>query len=119
MTNVRDIVDVDRYPLDAEGSLERETLVRHCRSELDSKAICALEGFVRPEFVKPMADEANALADNGYRNHRLLTPYGWMYNKGFPADHPRSALFPTASTRVLRHQFSGTTLLVPPGASSR
>ena len=111
MTSAHQIVDVDRYPLDAVGSPARDALVRRCRSDLDSRAICTLEGFVRTSFVEPMADEANALADNVYRNDRLLTPHGRMYNKGFPADHPRSAMFPYATTRVLHHQFPGTTLL--------
>lgn len=111
MTSARDIVDLDRYPIDAVGSPARGALVERCRSDLDSSANCSLDGFVRPSISKPLAEEVNALVDQGYRNSRLLTPYGWMYNKDFPDGHPRSAMFPYSNTRVLRHQFPGTSLL--------
>ena len=103
----RDIVDIDRYPIEDLNSHAAQDLIARCRRDLDEDAICVLEGFVRPQALAEMAAEGRALVPRAYSNANLRTPYAWMCNKGFPEDHPRSALFLNAKQVVLTHQFPG------------
>jgi len=111
VTNPRELLDIKRYPIDDTNSPTRRALVECCRHDLDDQAICALEGFVKPEFVIRMAEESTILAESGYKNENMRTPYGWMYNRDFPKDHPRAAMFLNSSSLVLTHQFPGNTLI--------
>lgn len=111
MVDPRDLIDIERYPIDAAASPERKALVERCQRDLDDGAICALDGFVRPDVVAHMAEEAGALAANAYPNRNMRTAYGWMYNRDFPEGHPRSAMFLNSTLQVMTHQFPGTTLI--------
>ena len=111
VTNPRELIDIESYPIDNATSPIRRALVERCRQDLDEQAICALEGFVKPEFAIRMAEESTKLAESGYKNENMRTPYGWMYNQDFPKDHPRAAMFLNSSSVVLTHQFPGNTLI--------
>ncbi|MGI9408238.1 MAG: 2OG-Fe(II) oxygenase [Hyphomicrobiaceae bacterium] len=107
----RDLINNETYPIDDLQSPVRRALVERCQRDLDADAICTLKGFVRPEIVTRMAGEGNALSRSAYRNKNMRTPYGWRYNRDFPADHPRAAMFQNNNDVVLTHQFPGNTLI--------
>ncbi len=111
MINVRELIDIESYPIDDATSPIRRALVERCHQDLDDQAICVLEGFVRPEFVIRMAEETTKLAESAYKNENMRTAYGWMYNRDFPKGHPRAAMFLNSSSVVLAHQFPGNTLI--------
>ena len=111
MINPQELIDTELYPIDDLGSLERAALVERCHWDLDAHAFCALQGFVRPDVVAQMAAEADRLAKSGYKNENMRTPYGWMYNRDYPDDHPRSAMFLHSTFQVMTHQFPGDTLI--------
>ncbi len=100
-------VDLDRYPLADLDSAPARALVERCRRDLDQSALCLLPDFIRPGELPSLAAEAQALARTAYRNDNLRTPYGWMCNKGFPPDHPRSQVFRNRSGYVMADQFPG------------
>jgi len=111
VTNLRELIDIESYPIDDANSQIRRALVERCRQDLDDQAICALEGFVKSEFVIRMAEESAKWAESGYKSENMRTPYGWMYNQGFPKAHPRVAMFLNSSAYVLTNQFPGNTLI--------
>jgi hypothetical protein len=49
---MRDILDLDTFPLDRPGSAAWLDLVQKCRTDLASNGMFNLEGFVRPEVLK-------------------------------------------------------------------
>ena len=111
MKHPQKVVNLERYPIQDLGTPAARRLIKACRSDLDETAICTLNGFIHPNAIDEMAREAQALAEDGYKNCNLRTPYGWMRNKDFPQDHPRSALFTNSNNVVLTHQFPGNTLI--------
>jgi hypothetical protein len=111
MINPRELIDIESYPIDDAASPIQKALVDRCRQDLDDQAVCALEGFVRPECVVRMAEEATKLAESAYKKENMRTAYGWMYNRDFPKGHPRAEMFLNSSSVVLTHQFPGNTLI--------
>ena len=51
---MRNILDLDRYPLDKEGSQEWNAMVAKAVAELDAQGMFNLEGFVRPDAVQEL-----------------------------------------------------------------
>jgi len=60
---MRDILDLDRFPLDRPGSKAWRALVDHCRIDLADKGMFDLEGFVKPLAVKKAVDEIKPVMD--------------------------------------------------------
>jgi hypothetical protein len=88
------IVDLDRYPLDA-------ALVEECRESLRRDGAVKLEGFVRPDAVERMVDDARALASRGYPNDATHNAYfDDELDESLPADHPRRILVRSAQKAV-------------------
>jgi len=77
---ISDIVDLDRYPLDAAFGAE-------CAAMLDRNGVLVLPDFIRAQALEVMQSEANAGLPDAYfcaQNHSVyLTPH----NDAFPADH--------------------------------
>ncbi len=45
---MRDLIDLDHYPLDRLDSAEGQSLVAQCQAELDAHGMFNLDGLVRP-----------------------------------------------------------------------
>lgn len=105
--NPRTLIDLERYPIENLDAPAGRSLVSDCRRQLDERALCLLPGFLRAGALGRLAVEAQVLAPQAYRTDNPRTPYGWMHNKGFPPDHPRSALFRNACGSVMTHQIAG------------
>ncbi len=91
---IAEIVDLDRYPLDA-------ALVEECREALRREGAVRLDGFVRPEAVARMVADANALASRGYPNDAAHNCYfDDEIDESLPADHPRRIMVRSAQKAV-------------------
>lgn len=91
---IGDFVDLEQYPIDRLDQKEGKRLIDRCRRMMREQSICILPGFLNPATTSAIASEINNLERHSGRVDFLATPYGWMENTGFPADHPRSLLFP-------------------------
>ncbi len=81
---IADVVDLDRYPLDDPGLIER------CRSELQANGALKLDGFVRAEALERMVADARELAPRGYPNDATHNAYfDDEIDESLPEDHPR------------------------------
>ena len=60
---VRDILDLERFPLDKPGSPEWQALIQRCRADLDNAGMFNLEGFVRPAAVDRALSEIKPVMD--------------------------------------------------------
>ena len=99
------VVDLATYPIDDLESPAGQKLIATCRQALDEQALCLLPGFIKPDAIRQMAAQAEAVAPAGYLQDNLRTAYGFLCNRGFPPDHPRSALFPYRTSIVMTDQF--------------
>ena len=56
---MRDILDLDRFPLDKPGSREWLTMVATAKASMAAEGMCNLEGLMRPDAItKAMAEVA-------------------------------------------------------------
>jgi hypothetical protein len=86
---VRDILDLDRFPLDKPGSPEWQALVQRCRADLDAAGMFNLEGFVRPAAIDRALSEIKPVMDTlSFTHRRSHNIYFKNEIAGLPADHP-------------------------------
>ena len=52
LSEARDIIDLDRYPIDREESAEYSGLVLDCKTQLHKQGSFNLEGFLRPDAAR-------------------------------------------------------------------
>ena len=86
---MRDILDLDRFPLDRPGSPEWHELVERCRADLASVGMFNLEGFVRPSAIDRALGEIKPIMDTlSFTHRRAHNIYFKKDVPGLPADHP-------------------------------
>jgi hypothetical protein len=67
---LRDLVDLDRYPIDRLDDGAGQALVERCRAALRGVGACDLPGFLRPEAVRAAVESARSLHDRAYRTEQ-------------------------------------------------
>ncbi len=107
-----DFVDLERYPIDRPDGAAGQALIERCRDDLDRVALCTLPGFLTGPGLASLQAAVRAEVPRAHPIAHSRTPYGWMDNRGFPPDHPRSVLFPVSSGVI-------TTELFPPDNATR
>ena len=53
--SIEQLIDLERYPLDALETARGAQLVAQCRHDLKENALCLLPGFVHPQALEAMA----------------------------------------------------------------
>jgi hypothetical protein len=100
-TELSDIVDLDRYPIDDLESPEGLELVAFCRAQLAAVGACDLEGFLRPAVAAAIAQEALATRDEGFRTDAAHNIYfDGPVGEGAPSGDPRRIPVRTAKTGI-------------------
>jgi len=104
---MRNILDLDRYPLDRPGSKSWISLVDHCRIDLAEKGMFDLEGFVRPEAVEKAINEVKPVMDTlSFVHRRAHNVYFRKEIPELPADHPALRKVETISHTVCADQIA-------------
>jgi hypothetical protein len=86
---VRDILDLDRFPLDRPGSPEWAALVERCRADLAGAGMFNLERFVRPAAIDRALSEIMPVMDTlSFTHKRSHNIYFKKDIPDLPADHP-------------------------------
>lgn len=85
---MRDILDLDRYPLDRPGSAEWQALVTRCRADLAVEGLFNLDGLVRPEALDRAMAEIRPLMPEAFTHRRAHNIYFKPSVPGLPEDHP-------------------------------
>lgn len=110
-TGIADLIDLDRYPLDREGSPAWHALIAECRRQHEVQGAANLRGFIRPAAVSLLAEEARAILPEGYTKDRVRTAFFRDDDPEFPEGHPRRRLWPECLTQVASDQIGGGTLI--------
>jgi hypothetical protein len=84
-----DLIDRNRYPIDALPSPAGRELVAACRRQLRDDGVALLPGFVAPAAVAAMAAEGRALAGQAFFCDNTHNAYLEPDDGAFPPDHPR------------------------------
>lgn len=69
------IVDLDRYPLDQPGSAGYRAALDAIQGDLDAFGCGVLKGFVRPEILAAMVEEADRVALLAHRSFGRTNAY--------------------------------------------
>ena len=102
---MRQILDLDRYPLDRPGSPGWETLVQGCRADLVRDGMYNLEGLVRPEALERAVAELRPVIDTlSFTHRRRHNIYFRKEIPGLAADHPALAMTETVNHTVCADQ---------------
>jgi hypothetical protein len=95
-----DLIDLARYPIDGLESPQGQRLLADCRRRFDADGALTLPGFVRPEAVAAMRDEALALAPLAHYGDKRHNVYLIGDDRRYPAEHPRNRRLGTQVSTV-------------------
>ena len=102
---MRDLIDLERYPLDQPGSAAWSKLVDDCQAMLARDGLFNLPGFVQsaalPSAVAELAQILEAEAFTLARRHNI---YFKKTIEGLPADHPALREFETSNRTICADQ---------------
>lgn len=109
---MQSILDLDRYPLDREGSAEWQALVAQSAAELRATGMFNLAGLVRQDRVQEAAAHLKPLMDTqSYRHQRLHNIYFQATIAGLEADHPALRQVETINHTLCADQIVGSLVM--------
>jgi hypothetical protein len=108
---MRDLLDLDRYPLDQPGSAAYAALIDRCQAALAAHGLFNLDGFVRAPAVAQVAAELLPLSERGaYTHQRRHNVYFVDRVEGLAPDHPALRQFETVNHTLCDDQLAGTAI---------
>jgi hypothetical protein len=106
------MVDLERYRIDALDTDRGRTLIARCRSDLAEAAICVLPGFLQKTATDAMISEAERLIPEAYRYDQPRIAYELELDaNGYEDAHPTRMFHPNRYRQVLNHQIPNDSLL--------
>jgi hypothetical protein len=91
-----ELVDLDRYAIDAPTSPGHEAAVGAARAELADRGAAELAGFVTPDGVAALQRDAEALAVRSFHSDGVGTAYLELPEDHWAPEHPRQTWAPYA-----------------------
>ncbi len=102
---MRDILDLDRFPLDKPGSPAWFELVETCRANLAVEGMFNLEGFVRPDaLIRAMTEIKPVMETLSFVHKRSHNIYFKKEVLGLAPDHPALRTVDTVNHTVCSDQ---------------
>ena len=105
------LVDLARYPhldLDSQAGAE---LLRQCRDSMERHGWCNLDGFIRPEALEALVEEANGLLPSAETLTIRRTIYGGKADASAPPGDPKGREFVHRALQLADDQLPGDTLI--------
>lgn len=109
---MKNIIDLERYPLDREGSAAWARLVEQSRAALRRHGMFNLEGFILPTALPGAAKALLPIMDRESHTHRRAhNIYFEPHIEGLPADHPALRQVETVSHTLCADQLVGNLVM--------
>ena len=109
---MREIIDLDRFPLDHLDSKGGQALLRRCRDELDREGLFNLSGFVPPQALERMIAEISPpLKMHAFTHKRVHNIYFLPGIPHLPSDHPALRRFETINHTICSDQIPSSLLI--------
>lgn len=109
---IENILDLDRYPLDREGSADWQRLVDESKAALAANGMFNLEGFLRPGVAERAVADIRPVMDTRSHVHKRM--HNIYFKPSIPElspDHPALRKVETISHTVCADQIPGSTVL--------
>ena len=108
---MRELLDLDRFPLDRRGSDLGQELLSRCRCELGQHGMFSLPEFVRPEALRQCVDEvAPILERDAFTHAREHNIYFDDAISDIEPTHPALGRFRTVNHTICADQFPDGTI---------
>ncbi|MEI9405420.1 2OG-Fe(II) oxygenase [Mesorhizobium argentiipisi] len=110
---IENILDLDRYPLNREGSAEWQQLVGESKAALAANGMFNLEGFLRPGIAEKAVAEIRPVMDTRSHVHKRM--HNIYFKPSIPElspDHPALRKVETISHTVCADQIPGSIVLL-------
>lgn len=102
---MRNILDLDRYPLDKPGTAAWLDLVARCKADLARDGMFNLAGFLRPEAILRAMDDVSPVMERlSFVHKRAHNIYFKKEVPGLAPDHPALRLVDTINHTVCADQ---------------
>ena len=102
---MREILDLDRWPLHELGGLQGQALLARCREELRDAGMFSLNRLIRPEALETSVAEAAPILDSAAFTHsREHNIYFVDEIEGLDPDHPALRRFTTVNHTICGDQ---------------
>lgn len=109
---MKNLIDLERYPLDTPGSPEWDTLVQSCRDDLAAHGMFSLEGLLRPALAaRAVATLQDEFANRSFLHERSHNIYFSDKIEGLAADHPAHKQVKTSNRTLCADQLPAQPLL--------
>ena len=109
---MKNILDLDRYPIDQEGSKAWHAMVEKAVAELEVHGMFNLEGFVRPDAVQKLVAQVKPVMDTQSYNHkRFHNIYFQPDIPGLEPNHPALRKVETINHTLCADQISQSMVL--------
>ena len=106
---MRDLIDLETYPLDQPASEGYAALVNQCRIDLANGGMFNLTGFLKPEAIlKAVAEVTPALENDSFKHHRRHNVFFKDEVPGISPDHPALREFDSINHTVCADQIGGS-----------
>ncbi len=97
---MKDIIDLDRYPIDRPDDSGYAALRQQCLGDLARQGAAVLEGFMRTETLADTVAEVAPVLENAFFTPKTHSPYLVADDPAFPPDHPRNRKQATSSATL-------------------
>lgn len=109
---MKQVIDLERYPLDRLDSDAGRALVARCRADLDRDGLFNLQGLMRLEVIEELLQELKPLfVSEAFTHRRRHNVYFLPEVDGLPADHPALRELETVNHTVCADRFPGNALM--------
>lgn len=109
---MRDLIDLEQYPIDRPESAAYADLAARCRAELERDGMYNLPGFLRPEALERAVREvAPVMAAASFTHQREHNIYFEPEIPGLAADHPALQRCTTVNHTVCADQIPESVVL--------
>lgn len=108
---MRDILELDRYPLDKPGSPAWDALVARCKADLAREGMFNLKGLMRPDAItRAMAEVGPIMERLSFLHKRKHNIYFRKDLPGLAEDHPALKTVDTINHTVCGDQLEQTVI---------
>lgn len=105
------LVDLQRYPIDDLSHGDGAAFLKKCQKQMEDNGWCNFDGFIRPDALAALEQEANALQPTAETLTIKRNIYQGKVDPSAPKDDPRRREYTHVASQLADDQIPGDTLI--------
>lgn len=101
------LIDLRRYPISAPGAA-RDRVISAVRAELAQDGCAVLKGFLTPQGVRALTEEADSVADGAHRSFSRTNAYFSQDDPSLPESHPVRQFYERSNAFIPADNFTAS-----------